>query len=1323
MVYNDYGHGQNNSPYYSMQNHQSSVSSVPSNESSYRGQQNVYLPYYQTPTSYAQSSDRQYQTKSASGTDASSNYDQTQYRSHQYQQRSDTDTYNYNTQQQQHNQYSIPPPSEYSASGSKRGGYDENSRTNEARSYADTSALGSLAYVSALSGNAINSTVEQSTASSAQPSYTTTASVHEYRRPSPLSHEQLNASYSPYAPSQSPSKDRQLSNPTQHSVNYPSHVGANSDKSTKRVSSPAQKPAKPASITQSRAVNSPKQPSMQYPGINRSNASNTRTNQNTRSPVTSTVSTQAPSTSTLYDLVDTHMDYSRDDSSFHGRSDSTQSQNIAQSIEQPTTVNPTQIFSPPEPAPRKTMAMATEAKTNKQASNTPQSSAAQMKASADSQSRDQIQAEMKAMIEKMREYKAQDPSGFTEIWEQLKKVQPPPPRASSQAPAGSKSNPAPINVPARDTVISPVLTGGAFSPPPPESAFATSEKAMPDVGKFPANRRKRKSDKPRSEKKERKSTGEASTKGTPSTKATSAAQAGAPTPTSSSFATPNPVDNMRQAIYSFYGVSTPSQSPLSVQVSRPGKTVWPPHKRAVIGQSMQSYLEALPENKGKQISMLEILTMLAEDPSYDALCLMLSSKGFGFDRGVLARTLLSKTEIESAVSLTSPAVALSVEDTIGQAFNPTFISHTPVVAQARSTPIAERSTTQLPPYSPSFQTPMSAPVRKTSSTPAPAPNSVPHARPTPAPKPAAPLTKQEMARKRNFSDIIDLTALDEDEKELEEEEPQPKRIQSREASLAVLPSTPLASTSMGAVGTYSTPYSSAPKKSLHTIEFSAPNSSKVTPGRDLRRMQVVKPLIKRVKMMPLNVSTVARDFLIAIGKHPGERPLNYHLKDLAKNFEHVNRNSDLSTFRWDLVDPGGPAVPKPSVIENVKEEAIPAATSSNFIDQRDAEGQQIPRFQSIMTRGRGRGPGRPRGRPSVRGGVSRPMPDAAQGSPAEGRSLVSGGQGRGGLGRGGASPHHPITSSHPMPKPNPGIPAQAGSRSTETSVFSKNFSSNVSNTGGPNETTVISSKPVTAAPKPVPKPAPVNAVDLSTGATEPTPLTTKGRPMKAGAIWPSGKRRGRPPGVRNKVSSIRDTTPKVGGIERAILSGADQSPTTEIEQSDGPADIPGLPKKRRGRPPGSKNLPKPGPKRPNTTVPADGIGIMIRSRSSSQANRTPVSYVEPLSKTPQTWSAVNTQPDSSPSTKIFKTFSCGWSGCTANLHNLDVLRKHVLKFHGFVSGEGQPGARGRCLWTGCDFNGTFAMGSSLREHIEETHLKKLAWRMGDGPATHPEGKT
>ncbi|EAW06797.1 putative C2H2 finger domain protein [Aspergillus clavatus NRRL 1] len=69
--------------------------------------------------------------------------------------------------------------------------------------------------------------------------------------------------------------------------------------------------------------------------------------------------------------------------------------------------------------------------------------------------------------------------------------------------------------------------------------------------------------------------------------------------------------------------------------------------------------------------------------------------------------------------------------------------------------------------------------------------------------------------------------------------------------------------------------------------------------------------------------TIARDILIASGRHPTELPLNHHLVRLREVFSGLETASDLATFRWDVVDP-----PKPSVntIDRSRDHApLPAA--------------------------------------------------------------------------------------------------------------------------------------------------------------------------------------------------------------------------------------------------------------------------------------------------------------------------------------------------------------------------------------------------------------
>lgn len=74
---------------------------------------------------------------------------------------------------------------------------------------------------------------------------------------------------------------------------------------------------------------------------------------------------------------------------------------------------------------------------------------------------------------------------------------------------------------------------------------------------------------------------------------------------------------------------------------------------------------------------------------------------------------------------------------------------------------------------------------------------------------------------------------------------------------------------------------------------------------------IVKPLNKAEALRRnfYNPKTIARDVLIAAGRHPTERPLNHHLLRLRDIFLQVDYTSDMETFRWDLVDPGGPPMP------------------------------------------------------------------------------------------------------------------------------------------------------------------------------------------------------------------------------------------------------------------------------------------------------------------------------------------------------------------------------------------------------------------------------
>ncbi|GES62128.1 C2H2 finger domain protein [Aspergillus terreus] len=105
---------------------------------------------------------------------------------------------------------------------------------------------------------------------------------------------------------------------------------------------------------------------------------------------------------------------------------------------------------------------------------------------------------------------------------------------------------------------------------------------------------------------------------------------------------------------------------------------------------------------------------------------------------------------------------------------------------------------------------------------------------------------------------------------------------------------------------------SAPKLSsagLSSFNFTPQDTSDKSYLKN--RADIVKPFKETdaVKKSAYNPATIARDVLIAAGRHPTERPLNHHLLCLRDTFAAVDLTSDLASFRWDLVDPGQPTAP------------------------------------------------------------------------------------------------------------------------------------------------------------------------------------------------------------------------------------------------------------------------------------------------------------------------------------------------------------------------------------------------------------------------------
>ncbi|KAH0145859.1 hypothetical protein KCU67_g12478, partial [Aureobasidium melanogenum] len=80
----------------------------------------------------------------------------------------------------------------------------------------------------------------------------------------------------------------------------------------------------------------------------------------------------------------------------------------------------------------------------------------------------------------------------------------------------------------------------------------------------------------------------------------------------------------------------------------------------------------------------------------------------------------------------------------------------------------------------------------------------------------------------------------------------------------------------------------------------------------------------------------------------------------------------------------------------------------------------------------------------------------------------------------------------------------------------------------------------------------------------------------------------------------------------------------------------------------------------------------------------------------------------------FNVYKCEWEDCGAELHNIDTLRKHVLKLHGKKTAEGDY----ECAWFGCfqeDEVTAFDDMAQWMEHMESQHVKPISRTLGDGP--------
>ncbi|KAK2736302.1 hypothetical protein FQN55_001688 [Onygenales sp. PD_40] len=602
--------------------------------------------------------------------------------------------------------------------------------------------------------------------------------------------------------------------------------------------------------------------------------------------------------------------------------------------------------------------------------------------------------ELARMLQKIRKLKSKDPSKYALLMGDLDDE--PSTSVNASQPAAAK-------------------TSISTNAEPPIDLTDDSIPAHLDRGKFPAARRKRRSN------------AKDLANPTASVNPTASPQPARESTPAQPVTAPEPaVPKQSESFKIEKLIDTPEPQPEPQPEAQPQKaesiaaTIWPDSKRLILAQAACGYIESITRNEGKKCDAAMVLGLINQNPSYIQLCGMLEAQGFYLNRVHFAKHLLKavpeltnspapapapapapqQKPAPSPIPAPAPAAptpgpqdrvpstaspgtaALPAPSSYQSPYNniQRQVSHPPMSSAPppgpdltfiNSTPSTMPATQFYPPAGsvppenqvPGFlgSPPKKGPIRPPVPPPVPPPVRPPtkpsterlgpqaRARPpkgrhstgrqstgrlpvglgpaggklnpklrvpaTPAHVPA-PGSKEAMARKRNFSEIVDLSlALSDEEddippaKEPRLEEPQ-EAMHIQDTQMEDAPHSQVNDTHAPQA-----PPSGA--KTLDLSKFKMAGADSAVDNESLRRdPKVVKPLNKAeaLRTRYYDPKTIARDILIATGRHPTERPLNQHLSKLKDNFAAVEYSSDLHTFRWDVVDPGGPPAPEAPLV-------------------------------------------------------------------------------------------------------------------------------------------------------------------------------------------------------------------------------------------------------------------------------------------------------------------------------------------------------------------------------------------------------------------------
>jgi hypothetical protein len=354
-----------------------------------------------------------------------------------------------------------------------------------------------------------------------------------------------------------------------------------------------------------------------------------------------------------------------------------------------------------------------------------------------------------------------------------------------------------------------------------------------------------------------------------------------------------------------------------------GNTIWPPEKKSHLASAASTYLNTA--NPERHLEASEVLRMLDGNPSYIELCEQLEKMGLKLDRAAFAKNLLSAVpDVNSASRAKKPAPVPGPPVQRGVVAPPAVMKRNIGTPATPATGHASAPTPASFTAYPENNAP--TPVREAEMI-----SIKPEAR--------LPANKEEAARKRTFNDLIDLLQMPEDEGF----EPAPKKVNTG-PMYSTAPTRPAAHDIMEiddhSPANFPVPGHAAPE---------AVQPTRSPPVNELRYQTIVEPLDRKkaLRRNNYNVATIARDVLLACGRHPETRQLNQHLEILKSTLPQISNEADLSTLRWDLIDPGRPP---PGYF---KDSVQALAEDADDEEDSDEESRQPVRWSSTYGLGEG----------------------------------------------------------------------------------------------------------------------------------------------------------------------------------------------------------------------------------------------------------------------------------------------------------------------------------------------------------------------------------